>query len=121
MATTRDGRWIAFGTQGGDQQDQWTLQFFLNLADFGMNLQEAIEAPRYSLHACSHPSFYPHDAAPGLVRMEDRIDERVRAELAALGHKVETRPRVVRRQRACALRSTARASGSPPAPIRADR
>ncbi|MGZ3511270.1 MAG: gamma-glutamyltransferase family protein [Candidatus Binataceae bacterium] len=91
MATTRDGRWIAFGTQGGDQQDQWTLQFFLNLADFGMNLQEAIEAPRYScMHAPS--SFYPHDAAPGLVRMEDRIDERVRAELAALGHKVETRP-----------------------------
>ena len=91
MAATRDGRWIAFGTQGGDQQDQWTLQFFLNVADFGMNLQEAIEAPRYS---CMHTpsSFYPHDAAPGLVRLESRIDERVREELAARGHKVETRP-----------------------------
>ena len=91
IATTRDGRWIAFGTQGGDQQDQWTLQFFLNVADFGMNLQQAIEAPRYScLHAPS--SFYPHDASPGLVRVESRIDERVREELAARGHKVETRP-----------------------------
>jgi gamma-glutamyltranspeptidase/glutathione hydrolase len=91
MAVTRDGRWVAFGTQGGDQQDQWTLQFFLNLADFGMNLQEAIEAPRYScMHAPS--SFYPHDAAPGLLRVESRIDERVRGELAARGHKVETRP-----------------------------
>ncbi len=91
MAVMRDGRWVAFGTQGGDQQDQWTLQFFLNLADFGMNLQEAIEAPRYScMHAPS--SFHPHDAAPGLVRVESRIDERVRAELAARGHKVETRP-----------------------------
>ena len=91
IATTRDGRWIAFGTQGGDQQDQWTLQFFLNVADFGMNLQQAIEAPRYScMHAPS--SFFPHDAAAGLVRLESRIDERVREELAARGHKVETRP-----------------------------
>jgi gamma-glutamyltranspeptidase/glutathione hydrolase len=91
LAVTRDGRWIAFGTQGGDQQDQWTLQFFLNVADFGMDLQQAIEAPRYScMHAPS--SFYPHDVSPGLVRVESRIDERVRAELAARGHKVETRP-----------------------------
>ncbi len=91
IATTRDGRWIAFGTQGGDQQDQWTLQFFLNVADFGMNLQQAIEAPRYScMHAPS--SFFPHDAAPGLVRLESRIDERVLEDLAARGHKVETRP-----------------------------
>jgi gamma-glutamyltranspeptidase / glutathione hydrolase len=91
MTMTRDGRWIAFGTQGGDQQDQWTLQFFLNVTDFGMNLQQAIEAPRYScMHAPS--SFYPHDAVPGLVRLESRISERVRDELAARGHKVETRP-----------------------------
>ncbi len=91
LAVMPDGRWIAFGTQGGDQQDQWTLQFFLNLADFGMDLQQAIEAPRYScMHAPS--SFHPHDASPGLVRVESRIDEGVRAELAARGHKVETRP-----------------------------
>ena len=43
---TRDGQpWMAFGTPGGDQQDQWTLQFFLNVVDFGMDLQAAIDAP----------------------------------------------------------------------------
>jgi gamma-glutamyltranspeptidase / glutathione hydrolase len=91
LAETRDGKWIAFGTQGGDQQDQWTLQFFLNMVEFGMNVQEAIEAPRYS---CLHfpSSFYPHDAHPGLLRLESRIDEDVRAALSEYGHKVETRP-----------------------------
>jgi gamma-glutamyltranspeptidase/glutathione hydrolase len=91
LAVTRDGSWIAFGTQGGDQQDQWTLQFFLNLVEFQMDLQQAIEAPRYS---CMHfpSSFYPHESYPGLLRLESRIDERVRAELAERGHKVETRP-----------------------------
>ena len=82
---------MAFGTQGGDQQDQWTLQFFLNVVDFGMDLQRAIEEPRYScMHAPS--SFYPHDVTPGLVRMESRISERVRDDLTARGHKIETRP-----------------------------
>ncbi|HLK87411.1 MAG TPA: gamma-glutamyltransferase family protein [Candidatus Binataceae bacterium] len=91
MALLRDGRWFAFGTQGGDQQDQWTLQFFLNLVEFGMNPQAAIESPRYSmLHAPS--SFYPHDAHPGLVRIESRVDREVRDELAARGHQVEERP-----------------------------
>jgi gamma-glutamyltranspeptidase / glutathione hydrolase len=91
LAVTRDGSWIAFGTQGGDQQDQWTLQFFLNLVEFGMDLQQAIEAPRYS---CMHfpSSFYPHESYPGVLRLESRIDERVRAELAERGHKLEMRP-----------------------------
>jgi gamma-glutamyltranspeptidase/glutathione hydrolase len=91
LAATRDGRWIAFGTQGGDQQDQWTLQFFLNVVEFGMDLQEAIEAPRYS---CVHfpSSFYPHDAHPGVLRLENRIDPRTRAALAERGHRIEERP-----------------------------
>ena len=43
---TRDGEpYMAFGTPGGDGQDQWTLQFFINQVDFGMNIQEAIDAP----------------------------------------------------------------------------
>ncbi len=83
--------YIAFGTPGGDQQDQWTLQFFLNVVDFGMNLQEAIEAPKFS--SAHFPStFYPHGALPGVLRIEDRIDASVRDALAGLGHKVETRP-----------------------------
>ncbi len=56
---TRDGApYMVFGTPGGDQQDQWTLQFFLNVVEFGMDLQEAIDAP--SFHTDHFPaSFYP--------------------------------------------------------------
>ena len=51
----RDGEpYLAFGTPGGDQQDQWTLAFFLNHAVFGMNLQEAIDAPAF--HTGHFPS-----------------------------------------------------------------
>ncbi len=83
--------YLAFGTPGGDQQDQWTFQFFLNVVDFGMNLQEAIEAPKFS--SAHFPStFYPHGSLPGVLRIEDRIDASVRGALAALGHKIETRP-----------------------------
>ncbi len=89
---TRGGQpYLAFGTPGGDQQDQWTLQFFLNLIEFGMDVQEAIEAPRFST-AHFPSSFYPHGARPGVLRVENRIDEKVRAELATRGHEVEVRP-----------------------------
>lgn len=91
LAIRADASRLAFGTPGGDQQDQWTLQFFLNVADFGMNLQEAIEAPKFS--TAHFPStFYPHGAHPGLLRTESRIDEQVCAELASRGHKIEIRP-----------------------------
>jgi len=85
------GQCIAFGTPGGDNQDQWTLQFFLNLVHFGMNLQEAIEAPRFS---SGHMpiTFYPHTANPGLLRIEERIDAKVRDELAARGHVIDVQP-----------------------------
>src|SRR5207247_4941346 len=63
----RDGKpFMAFGTMGLDQQDQWTLQFFLNVVDFGMPLQEAIEAPKFSSRHFPS-SVYPHTAAPGLL------------------------------------------------------
>ena len=79
---------MVLGTQGGDQQDQWTLQVFLNLVEFGMDVQEAIEAARFSsLHFPS--SFYPHGAAPGTLRLEGRLPGAVRTELAARGHALE--------------------------------
>ena len=86
---TKEGRpWMVFGTPGGDNQDQWTLQLFLNHVDFGMNVQEAIDAPSFhSGHFRS--SFYPRGATPGLVVMEGRIPESVRQELEARGHKVQ--------------------------------
>jgi gamma-glutamyltranspeptidase/glutathione hydrolase len=81
---------MVFGTPGGDQQDQWTLQFFLNVVDFGMEVQDAIEAPRFST-AHFPSSFYPHNAVPGLLRIEGRVPDSVRQELAARGHKVEVK------------------------------
>jgi gamma-glutamyltranspeptidase/glutathione hydrolase len=85
----KDGQpWMVFGTPGGDQQDQWTLQFFLNYVDFGMNLQEAVDRPTFhSIHCPS--SFYPHDAKAGGLVLEGRIPERTRRELEAQGHKVK--------------------------------
>jgi gamma-glutamyltranspeptidase/glutathione hydrolase len=84
----REGQpWLAFGTPGGDQQDQWSLQFFLNVVDFGMDLQEALDAP--TVQTTHFPgSFYPHKADPGGARLESRIGTEVRDELAARGHKL---------------------------------
>jgi gamma-glutamyltranspeptidase/glutathione hydrolase len=82
---------MAIGTMGGDHQDQWNLQVFLNLALFGMPVQDAIEAPRLSTQ---HPpnSFYPHEAKPGVVRIEARVPYAVRRDLQARGHRLELRP-----------------------------
>jgi gamma-glutamyltranspeptidase/glutathione hydrolase len=84
----RAGRpWLAFGTPGGDQQDQWTLNFFLAVVHGGLNLQEAIDAPMFhSAHRRS--SFYPRTAQPGVMLAEDRIDPAVVAELRRRGHEV---------------------------------
>ena len=78
---------LAFGTPGGDQQDQWTLQFFLNHVEFGMNLQSAIDAPTF--HNSHFPSsFYPRTAEPGVLHLEGRISPDVRTELRRRGHQV---------------------------------
>jgi gamma-glutamyltranspeptidase/glutathione hydrolase len=78
---------MVFGTPGGDSQEQWTLQFFLNYVEFGMNLQEAMDAPTvYSVHFPS--SFYPRHAYPGHLVAESRIAPAVLAELQRRGHKV---------------------------------
>jgi gamma-glutamyltranspeptidase / glutathione hydrolase len=88
----RDGRpFMAFGTMGLDQQDQWTLQFFLNVVEFGMPLQEAIEAPKFSSkHFPS--SIYPHTAEPGVLRVEGRVPYEVRRTLQGQGHQVVIQP-----------------------------
>jgi gamma-glutamyltranspeptidase/glutathione hydrolase len=84
----RDGKpWLAFGTPGGDQQDQWALQFFLNVVDFGMDLQAAIDAP--TVHSGHFPgSFYLHRSNLGRVSIESRVPAATRETLAALGHDV---------------------------------
>jgi len=84
----RDGKpWLAFGSPGGDMQDQWALQAFLNVVEFGMSLQEAVEAPTFwTLHAPS--SFYPRSAELGVLCLEGRISGRAREQLATRGHLV---------------------------------
>jgi gamma-glutamyltranspeptidase/glutathione hydrolase len=82
-----DGRLLAFGTPGGDQQDQWQLGFFLNHAVFGMDLQAAIDAPAW--HTTAFPSsFYPRQTDPGGLVAESRLGEAVLADLTARGHRV---------------------------------
>lgn len=88
MARTPDGRAIAFGTPGGDQQDQWQLSFLLRSIHHGMNLQEAIEAPLFHT-AHLQASFYPRKTRPGHLMVEPHFGEAVIAALEARGHRVE--------------------------------
>ena len=86
---TRGGKpFMVFGTPGGDGQDQWTLQFFLNHVVFGMNLQQALDAPTIT---CVHfpSSFYPRPAYPNRVEVEGRVDAAVLKELERRGHEVK--------------------------------
>lgn len=86
---TRDGRpALAFGSPGGDGQDQWALLMLLRHLHCGMNLQAAIDAPSVlSLHAPN--SFYPRKAEPGLLQVEGRLPEATIAALARRGHRIE--------------------------------
>ncbi len=85
----KDGRpALAFGTPGGDQQDQWQLQFFLKHVHHGENLQEAIDSPAF--HTEHWPSsFYPRLAKPGSLMLEGRYPDATFAALTAKGHRVE--------------------------------
>ena len=66
--------WMAFGTPGGEQQDQWSLIFFLRMVHHGMSIQQAIDTP--SFHTEHWPSsFWPRAARPGKVVLEGRFDD----------------------------------------------
>ncbi|MEU1588268.1 gamma-glutamyltransferase family protein [Micromonospora sp. NPDC005710] len=84
----RDGEPVlACGTPGGDQQDQWQVPFLLRHLVGGQSLQEAIDAPAW--HTLSLPgSFYPRDMEPGVLVVEDRLDDGVLEALRASGHEV---------------------------------
>src|SRR5213594_2069446 len=91
MAFTGGRLFMAFGTPGGDVQQQAMLQVFLNVTVFGMEPQAAVEAPR--LASRSFPdSFWPHAMAPGKVEIERRIPRETREALGALGHVVAEWP-----------------------------
>ncbi len=93
----RDGEAVmAFGTPGGDQQDQWSVHFFLSVVlrervRGGLDLQGAIDAPNW--HQESFPgSFYPRAMSPGAVFVESRMDPEVIADLERRGHQVNVGP-----------------------------
>jgi gamma-glutamyltranspeptidase/glutathione hydrolase len=80
--------YLAFGTPGGDQQDQWTLTFFLAYTVFGLDLQAAIDAPGF--HSEHFPSsFYPREARPNVLAVESRLGEETIRGLRERGHAVE--------------------------------
>ncbi len=82
---------LAFGTPGGDQQEQWQLGMFLRRVHHGLNLQEAIDLPLF--HTQHFPStFYPREARPGHLTVEESVGEATLAELTRRGHRLETAP-----------------------------
>ena len=85
----RDGKpYLAWGSPGGDQQDQWIPQFFLRHTHCGMNLQEAIDAPAW--HSEHFPaSFWPRQSRPGVLVVEGRLPAATVDELRKRGHKIE--------------------------------
>jgi gamma-glutamyltranspeptidase/glutathione hydrolase len=84
----KDGKpFLAWGTPGGDVQDQVNLQVFLNIVEFDMDIQQAVEAPLFQIFDFP-PSFYPRDSSPGLMRVETRIPAVVGEELQKMGYQI---------------------------------
>jgi len=88
----RDGEpFLAFGTPGGDQQDQWTLQAFLAVTEFGLDLQAATETTAF--HTDHFPaSFAPRTSRPGVLVVEEQCGPATVAALRERGHRVEVAP-----------------------------
>ena len=88
----RDGQpYLAWGTPGGDQQEQWAMHVFLRHVDLGMNLQAAIDAPEFHTdHLIS--SFFPRGIVPRSLALESRFDSRTVADLQRRGHEVTLHP-----------------------------
>jgi len=82
---------LAFAVQGGDTQDQNLLQFFLNVVEFGMNVQQAAEAPNVNSHQM-RSSFGAHESRPGHLTVAASTPESVRRSLEAMGYTLEYEP-----------------------------
>ena len=86
----RDGKpWLAFAVQGGDTQDQNLLQFFLNVVEFGMTVQEACEAPNFNSYQM-RSSFGEHEARPGRILVNESVPPWVRSELEKMGYQLQS-------------------------------
>jgi gamma-glutamyltranspeptidase/glutathione hydrolase len=85
----KDGKpFLAFAVQGGDTQDQNLLQFFLNVVEFGMNVQEATEAANFTSYQL-RDSFGAHETDPGRLTLNDSMSPWVREELERMGYKLD--------------------------------
>jgi gamma-glutamyltranspeptidase/glutathione hydrolase len=85
----KNGRpYLCFSVQGGDTQDQNLLQFFLNVIEFGMTVQEACEAANITSYQM-HSSFGNHESQPGRVTLNDEVPSWVRHELLRMGYKLD--------------------------------
>ncbi len=87
IALKEKSPWLAFSTPCADGQDQTLLQVFLNVAEFGMNPQEAVEAPRFE-SAAMYSSFDAHEDQSLTLRIENRLPATVLDDLRKHGHKV---------------------------------
>jgi gamma-glutamyltranspeptidase/glutathione hydrolase len=86
----KDGRpYLSFAVQGGDTQDQNLLQFFLNMVEWGMNVQQACEAPNIVSYQMMS-SFGNHEAKPGRLTLNTSVPEEIRRNLALMDYEVDT-------------------------------
>ncbi len=81
---------LAFAVQGGDTQDQNLLQFFLNVVEFGMNVQQACEAANITSYQLKD-SFGKHEIVPGKLTLQEDVPPWVRSELVKMGYKIDVR------------------------------
>lgn len=89
MALKDGAPYLAFAVQGGDTQDQNLLQFFLNVVEFGMTVQEATEAANITSYQM-HSSFGDHESEPGRLTLAESVSPWVRDELKKMGYKIDT-------------------------------
>jgi gamma-glutamyltranspeptidase / glutathione hydrolase len=85
----KDGKpYLAFAVQGGDSQDQNLLQFFLNIVEFGMTVQQAVEAPNINSYQM-RSSFGEHEARPGLMEAATSLPDSARTALRSMGYTLQ--------------------------------
>ena len=84
----KDGKpFLSFAVQGGDSQDQNLLQFFLNVVEFGMNVQEAVEAPNLNSFQM-RSSFGKHESRPGRILLAESVPPWIRSDLRKMGYEL---------------------------------
>ncbi len=82
----KEGRpYLSFAVQGGDTQDQNLLQFFLDVVEFGLNVQQACEAPNFTSYQM-HNSFADHKTFPGKLEINESVPPEIRDQLKAMGY-----------------------------------